>query len=608
MIYGDADFPVLLKSVIVDGARHSLYHETVEHAEAMAVHVNGDKPVYLLERSRPREDEEVKLYRIQNYEPTTKAGSDKSLDILSKMFNPTIYSIRWKEGTENEQTKDLQEYTLDYFPDYNSLMTFNKDVLLKRMIADPNGVAVVKPMRSPENDATKVDPVVKIYGSASVYYYDIDHFLFFISKTERALDEFNNRKKTDVYTFEYYDSNFHRIFESYYNSDTKEIVIDEISTYNHGFGEIPAWKLRGKSRSKDNGEIMFESFFSSALPHWNLAIIHESDLLGAYINHLHPQKYELASECAYQFPWEGNSYPCRGGMIKYPVMHGEVEKWNTMACPTCQGSGLTTVKSPYGAYQFTKEKLDEAGTGGLLPVGYVNIPVEATKMLSERTDEMVRKGMWAINMDVEDKVGENQSGVAKVIDRSAQHDFLYTIASVMFDIHVNNEYYFINKYRNGVSATAARTDDDQNLPQVNKPVTFNIATVAELVNNFSVAKQSGLDRNFLRTKQIEILSRDMTTNPDMKKYLVMLINLDPLYGFTQEEISLEVNAGVTRKVDWAIHNNLKTFVDRAIMQNSNFVELDKLAKMAILESYANELIASQKPQVDSTIFDPAAVN
>ena len=603
MIYGTPEYDALLKGVMVKELRHDSYAESVRHAKAMSVHVYGDNPFYLLERTRPREDPEVKAYRIENYEPTTKAGSDKSIDIVGKIFNPTLYSIRWQK--ESDQVENLKKYTLDYYPGYNSIMTFNKDVVLRKMIADPNGIMVVKPEYIPENDAEKVSPVVLLYGSECVYYYDRDHYLIYIKTEEKDVMVYNGTRKEKVFQFEYYDKLWYRRFYAFYDKESDRVITEEIEVYQHGFGEIPAWQLRGKSRSMDNGDIIFESYFSSALPHWNLAVIHESDLLGAYINHMHPQKYELAEECAYEFPWDGSHYPCRAGKVKYPIAGKGLTE---MECPSCKGSGLVTVKSPYGAYQFTKQKIDEASTGGLMPVGYIEIQTEATKMLEERTNEMVRKGMWAINMDIEDKVGENQSGVAKVIDRSAQYDTLYTISCVMFDVHVNNEFYFINKYMNGVEASAAREEDDDNLPQVNKPVMFDIATVSELINNFSIASKSGLDRNFLRVKQIEILSRDMTTNPDMKEYLIMIINLDPLYGFTQEEISAAVMGGVVRREDWAIHDNIKSFIDRALEENRNFMKLKKAEKMAILEGYAMELIASQRPQVNENVFDAQPAN
>lgn len=587
MIYGTQEFAERLKAIIKDGYRHPLYEDTVEHAKEMAVHIYGDKPLFLLERARPREDGDVTTYRIENYEPTTKAGADKAIDIVGKIFNPSLYTINFKE--QNAESKELQQYTLEYYPNYNSLPNYDKEVLLRKMIADPNAVMAIKPGEVPDLDTERIKPVSVIYGSCNVWDYEKDYFLIF--------DHEETISGTHYHYFYYYDKTDYIEFSVFFNPANETVVTNVEDQYRHSFGEIPAWFLRGKSKCLDNGSILYESFFSSALPDWNLAVIHNSDLLGAYINHLHPQKYELAEECNYKFKFEGKDYPCRGGIVKYP---GKSDLSETMDCPHCLGTGYSTVKSPFGTYQFSRSKLEEGAPSGLMPVGYITIPVEATKMLEERCEKLMNKGMWAINMDIEDKVGENQSGVAKVIDRSAQMDTLATIASVIYDVHLTNQYYFTNKYMFSIEASSANKKEDKNLPEINKPTQFDILTTSELINNFAIASKSGVDKNYLRLKAIEIANRDLSTSPDVRLYLVTSLNLDPLYGFTQDEISLGVSQGVIRKTDWTIHENLKPFMDRAITENRKFLNLQKPEQLAILEKYALELINSEKPRVDES--------
>jgi hypothetical protein len=590
MIFGTPEHAQLLKDVIESKKRHPLYEDTVKHAEEMSVHIYGDRPYYLLERVRPREEEEVKSYRIENYEPTTKAGADKAIDIVSKIFNPTLYSIRWKD--QNSQIDELKSYTFDYYPNYNSLVTYNKDVVLRKMLADPNGVMAVKPGAIPEDQAERIEPEVVIYGSPNVWYYDKDHFLIFHH------EETEDSKK--IFYFDYYDKENYYHFNAWYDASNKQVVTVVIDEYPHGFKEIPAWLLRGKSRQNDNGSIVYESFFSPALAHWNLAVIHESDLLGAYINHMHPLRYELSEECNYKFTWEdGVPYPCRGGTIKY----GPKDKSYSIDCPSCLGSGYKAPKSPYGVYQFDKKKLSEGDNiGGLQPAGFITVPVEATKLLEERTREMNKKALWAINMDVEDEVGENQSGVAKVIDRSGQQDTIFNIGSVIFDIHLPNQYYFINKYMFETEAKSTRKEENKNLPEINKPTIIDILTVSDLINNFHVAKTAGVDKNVLRLKQIEIINRDPSLVPEQKAYMVALVDLDPLFGYPQNEIDLGVNKGVIRKIDWTIHENLKPFLDRALEEDQDFLNRNRSEKVQKLEEYANELIEGEQPRLDEAML------
>lgn len=591
MIYGDQEFADRLKAIIKDNYRHPLYKKTVEHAEEMAVHIYGEKPMFLLKRARPREDDEVAAYRIENYEPTTKAGADKAIDIVGKIFNPSLYSITFKE--QNVESKELQGYTLEYYPNYNSLATYDKEVLLRKMIADPNAVLAIKPGEVPELDTQRIKPVSVIYGSVNVWDYEKDYFLIY--DREEVING------VQYYYFYYYDKTDYIEFSVYYVASDQSIFTTEEDRYTHGFKEIPAWFLRGKSKCLDDGSILYESFFSSALPDWNLAVIHNSDLLGAYITHMHPQKYELAEECNFKFKFEGRDYPCRGGTVKYPGTHGS-ELGETMDCPHCGGSGYSSVKSPYGTYQFSRSKLEEGAPSGLQPVGYITIPVEATKMLEERCEKLMEKGMSAINMDVENKIGENQSGVAKVIDRSAQYDTLATISDVMFGIHLQNQYYFTNKYMFAIEASSANKKEDKNLPEINKPTQFDVLSTSELINNFAIASKSGVDKNYLRSKAIEIANRDFSTSPDIRLYLVTTLNLDPLYGFVQDEINLGVQNGVIKKTDWTIHENLKPFMDRAIQENKAFLKLEKDKQLEVLQKYADELVKSEKPAVDPNMF------
>jgi hypothetical protein len=592
MIYGTPEFDLTLVKILKGtkdrknhAYRHPCYQETCEHAEVMSWHLYGEKPESLLSRTRPREDPEVKQYRLDNYEPTTKSAAEKALNIVSKIFNPNLYSIRWTD--ESESSKKLKEYTLDYYPEYNSVVNFTKDVLLRKMIADPNGIAAVKLQKVPEKTSEEIKPIISLYGSSAVWNYDVDHFLVFIKEEEEGAGS----EKICWYYFEYYDDSNFIEFRAYITS-RGELTIEDISRYNHNFGEIPAWKLQGKPEAKDTGEVIYKSFFDAAVPYWNLAITHESDVLGAFINHMHPLRVEASEEC--NFIWQ-NQYKCFKGSIL-------MDTGEKMTCPKCDGSGYKS-GSPYGVIKVPRPKADEQE--GFTPanaVTYVNVPTEPTKLLEDRAARMEKKGMWALNMDVEDEVGENQSGVAKVIDRSAQYDTLYNIGSVVFDTHLQNFFYFTNAYMNGVADKSIGKDAKNNLPQINKPTQFDIASTTELVNNYKVAKESGLDSNYLQIKQIEIQSRDLTTNPDLKKFTTLILDLDPLPGLDQMTISANVSKGFVRNIDAIIHFNIKRFIEKALKEDKNFFEKPKDEQIVKLEEFAKQYETENKPKVTEAMM------
>ncbi len=96
---------------------------------------------------------------------------------------------------------------------------------------------------------------------------------------------------------------------------------------------------------------------------------------------------------------------------------------------------------------------------------------------------------------------------------------------------------------NGVKDASKNQDADKNLPEINKPTQFDIAGTPELINNLKAAKESGLDSAVLNIKEQEILTRDFTTNPDLKTFAQKMLDLDPLPGMTPDDISLGVMKG-----------------------------------------------------------------
>lgn len=614
MIYGTPEFDDRLVDIIKaskdgEGYRHPCYQESCKHAEEMSWHLYGVTPDKLLSRVRPREDPDVTKYRIDNYEPTTKSAADKAVNIVSKIFNPNLYSIRWKD--ESDSSKKLKEYTLEYYPEYNSVVNYTKDVLLRKMLADPNGVIGLRPKVFPgiveqkgsddENgnpvmvpdEKFEVEAVLVTYGSPEVWNFDHEHFLIHtLTEEDRDL----KKRKITWYYFDYYDAKMFLEFRAYVTPE-HNLFVEDLNSYDHGFDEIPAWRLQGKSEATDNGHIVYKSFFDSAAPYWNLSIIHESDVLGAYINHMHPLRAELSEPCNYVHE---KRFTCKGGSII-------TDTGEKITCPRCDGSGYKPM-GPYGVFKISRDKLtDDGGRASVSEaVSYITVPTEATKMLEDRAHKMRQMGMWAINMDVEDEVGENQSGVAKVIDRSAQYDTLYNIGSVVFDVHLQNIFYFFNAYMNGVVDRSTNKNPDSNLPEINKPTQFDIASTAELVANYKIAKESGLDPNFLQLKQIEIGTRDLTTNPDLKRFTNLLLDLDPLPGMDAQTISINVSRFFIRQVDAVVHFNLKRFLERAINKDKSFMEKTKEEQQLILEEYGQQIVDQNKPQIDQTLLESYA--
>lgn len=571
-----ADF--IFKSITDEKNRHETHKASIEHAEEMSVHLYGVKPLKLLEMVRPREEAETKAYRLNAYQPTTESTAEKALGIVSKIFNPTLYTIQWPENNEN--AKKLEEYSMEYYPGYNSVINYLQQVGLKKMLADPNAVLAVTLINYEITDAERAEPYAVIYGSKNIWYQDSNMFLIFKKKEP-------SKKGADIFTFCLYDKNQIVEFTAQKVSRT-DVEIIEIARYTHNFDEVPVWHLRGIPEALDNGMVYYKSFFKAAVPFWNLAINHESDLFGAYINHLHPIRAELAEECDYTY----EKQRCRLGKITFG--DGKV-----IDCPSCHGTGYRSVKSPYGVYQYNKEKLSGEGNAGLTPVQYITVPTEPTAMLETRVDRLHERGLNAINMDVLNKIGENQSGVAKVIDRGELYDFLYRISAVCFNIHLTNILYFFNKFMFGVQDKNV----DKNLPEINMPVQFDISSASQLVGEVKAAKDAGLNAQYIRQKQKQVNDKEWASSPDIKAKLDLMIDLDPAPEYSLEDITIAVDAGLLSKEFAIIHTNIEFLVDKALFEHKDFSEKTKEDKMKILTQYAKELKKEMEVKLDTSAID-----
>jgi len=586
MIYGTPEFEDLIYAMILTppggkehGKRHALYDITVQKAKDMRIHVFGDKPTEILKRVRPGEPDEITKYRECNYEPTTKSTASKGLSIISKIFNPSLSSIEWKDQTVSGVK--LEKFALEYYPKHNSIIKFLAEAGIKRIVADPNGVFTVRPSKVPDSDLEMVLPEVKVYGSPAVWWYDEDCYIIHL-KTEDV------RGRRWEY-FEYYDRVQIIQFAAQIVTSQKVEILETEPPYPHNFREIPVWFLGGETETDDNGNEYYISFFEPALPFWNKAVSGESDLDAHFIMHQYPQKVIEGVECDFVF----KDQRCQHGRI--PVADGG---WET--CPSCKGSGTRVPVGPYGYYIKTREKLD-AGTQVTDPVQYVTVPSDPTKMLSERVENLHKKGLSALNMDIVDSVGENQSGIAKVIDRGELYDFLYKIADLVYDTHLQNFFYFFNLYMFGVQDNNPGRKVDKNLPEIRKPKNFDLSSVAEKTALYAEAKKATMSPEYLRQKSIEITGKDFGTNPDIQRKVITCLELDPLPEISPVDLETNLSLGIISKKDAVIHANISTFVDQASQKDAQFWGKTKKEKTDIISKLAEEFLKDN--QVKLTVQD-----
>lgn len=609
------DFFDKLKQLVKDDKdehKHPFYKGCVRHCEEMSWHVYGNKPTRLLKRTRPREDPAITQYRLESYEPITKSICKKALSIVHKIFDANLYSVRFKE---NANATLLKEYTRKKYPRFNDVVNYLANYILKKMIADPNAVILVQPIDYTITGSQRVNPIATCYHSKNVFLINDDYALLFDKYEE---EKTQSGQLIKHWFFTYVDKNGIYKF-SVDQSNGKEYILTELYTYITNFNELPLWYLGGEysenakdsnketeigdrepdDRKEDYGDedesCIFLSFFDPAVPFWNEAINDHSDVTGAYRQHLWPQRWEVADECEYVEEGENGRFPCNGGWI--------FDNVTKHRCPNCKGSGFGSAKSPYETHLINRDKFNDEKNQIAVPgVGYVIVPVDATKMLEEKSERNLEKGLQALSMDVMNEIGLNQSGKAKEMDRTELNDFLQRVADWMFEIHLPNMYYFFARYMFGFNDKGVQLNDQEALkdivPEISKPTQFDIYSSTELTEQFANAKKAKLNPSYLAVKQVEIQNKEFGVHPELLATLNLLVNLDPLAEVNSDEVSLKLSIGTITKETAIIHDNIKEFVSRALEEDEQFTEKKRSEQLAVLNDYASEVVKATAITID----------
>lgn len=569
-------------------AKHEHYLAAKDHFEEMSWHVYGTKPKKLLERMRPREDPAIKAYRLESFEPITKSKCKKALSILHKVFNSKLYSIRFTDEKKKEE-EILKTYTLEEYPRFNSIVNYFANYILKKMIADPNGVILVQPYYYELKESQRVEPIMTCYNSSKIHQITDEYVLLF----DKMVD--GGKEKEWYYT--YADKvGVYKLKISQINTQSQQATVTTIASYVHNFGEVPIWQLGGEYSEEQYG--LLESYFYDAVPFWNEAINDHSDVNGNYRMHINSQKWEIADECEFVEHTEAGHFPCDGGYIFNSV---EGKKYK---CNSCGGTGYKkTATGPYDVYQIDRQKALEPENVPLPPFGYVAPPVEGLKMLEEKVYKSLEEGLSAINMDIVNKIGENQSGISKEYDRSELNQFLQKIADQFFEIHLPNAYFYFTKYMFGVQIP--NPEELKKIePEISKPTNFELLTTTELTKQLEDAKTAKLNPSYQKAKQIQIITQEFQTRPTLMKRLITEIVLDPLGEVSRDDISMMLaNKTITQETA-IIHDNISAFVDQAIIEDKNFLEKKPEEQMEVIKKYAAQVEEENKVTVDTTMFDP----
>ena len=545
--------------------RHSYYHESVERMEEMGIHMTGDDPKELLRKKRPNESQEARDYRLDVYKPKTKASASKVVSVINRIYNDRLFSIEYKDDLEKDT---LEEYLTEDMPGYTSLMNYIKSVFTKLHMKDPNGVLIVEPFDYNQVDTELHEPIPIFYTSDQVLDFQTDEFFVIgFKKKESNYSEFINELRL-------YDKEKVLILKRKKVNDPFDVVLE----YIHGFDVVPAFRVGGVV-CEPKHPILYESYISGVLPHWDDAVSMFSDLQAVIVNHLYPEKWEFQVKCT--------NDSCRKGKIyRQDVNDTEVE----IDCPSCHGSGYITTKGPFDVYQVNRNALNPDAPLQIPPFGYGDKNLEPVIKLEEYAEKEIDKGFEAINMDIVKRTGENQSGIAKMYDRQDLDSFLSVYASQMFKYVIPNIIYFTILWRYYKVLGESKDRVSEYFPAIKEPTSFDVYSINMLTEEFSNMKQSGVSGAFLMGLEEDMIEKRFT-DQKTQKFFKTILKVDPISALSDDQI-LALGGSIDR-IDLYVHAYARDLVEELMEQDEDFLNLELSEK----KQKVRELARSRQPQV-----------
>lgn len=550
-------------------SKHSNYSETCKLANELHIHADGAVPEELINERRPSETEDIKKYRKKIYVPITQNPIAKVINSLEKIRRSQDWSVQYDDEmfvSSIAKNETLQEYCEYNYPVHTSVTNWAFAELLKQYLLDANGVVAVIPKEKVSNNEY-VKPIAVFFESKQVIEYVEDEYAVL-----KSID--TSEYTTPAGKITYKDGDVYYVI-------TKEQVLryEQTSTsgdltltleYNHNIGRLPAFKAGGLFLKRKNNDTIYVSRISSMLPNLNEAAREYSDLQAEIVQHIHSEKYAYAdAECK----------QCRG---TGKMTDGE----HTKTCQVCDGHGNVLNVTPYGMHLINVPRIGEYQLP-TPPIGYVQKSVEIARLQDERVKQHIYDALASLNMEFLANTPLSQSGVAKEVDKDELNNFVNGIAEDIVRI-LDNVYFFINEYRYMI-VVPNREQRISMLPSINVPTKYDILSSQHLISDLTNAETAKVNPVIRRTLEIEYAKKKFNTDPNVSLEVQTVLELDPLYGLTEDEKMVRKSNGAITETDYIISCNIVSFVRRAVENNKAFYSLSYEQKREAISKLADEL-------------------
>lgn len=560
MIEIDKEF---IKEYLIEGTSSDEYKKRVAECEKIKVHSTDEPSELMLRKYQPSEPDWAIEYKKENWRGITKTHFEKVENVIAKIFRASDFVIKF-ENNETSGVADgesLEDYTTKYFPKVKSLLYYIQRIWLRQYLVEPNGVTLIKPI----NYKTKK---TNEYWRPYLYQICCEKVIYLSEEYLIVKEEDNEWLIVDT-------------FEFIKLKKVKDLYISE-SVFEHKLGYVPAVYNGGNICLDDDNEFYYESVISGVCPWWSQALMEEADKNVSIKQHLHPEKAVYG---------ENKCHKCEGtGKINRVV--GIDKKNEIVKCGSCEGSGVATpLTSGFGIWNVRAPRGGENPLPDWAPAKYIQKDISPLEFLDKDIDKLIVQGYAAVCMEqlAQNTSDKTESGIKKAYDWEQTNLFLYNIAVDICQYKLPWIYKVISDYRYGAVGQGMSEQSIKDMqPQINTPQRFDIIGVNDLKSQIAELKLAGCSVDIINELEKQLVGKEFAGDLDTTKYLLAVIELDPLRNTTIEDKALAQASGFASLEDLIVSVNIQALVQQA-SQDKGFYDLDFTSQKAKIYQLAKAL-------------------